>query len=72
MRMANLMDLIQRPATPPAALSHDTESHDRRVNGSESSDVNGIDGEGSSSITSEDDSEGGGSPLEGVICIVSC
>ncbi len=64
------MDLIQRPATPPAALSHDTGSPDRRVNGSESSDVNGIDGEGSSS---EEESEGGGeSPLEGVICIVSC
>ena len=50
--MANLMDLIERPTTPPVE-SHD-QSHPR---GSESSEINGI--EGSEDEEDEEEEEEG-------------
>ena len=52
-RMANLMDLIERPTTPPVE-SHD-QSHPRR---SESSEINGIEGSDDEEYEDEEEEEG--------------
>lgn len=60
--MANLMDLIERPNTPPSSSSDSREESEgagavngARVNGSQSSDLNGIDDDNSEGVTDNED-----------------